>query len=437
MGGGPSTTTAREESEHGGVSMGPVLDWVWPRCRRMSLASPRLDIGRDDGASIQLLGSGVSRRHASLERDGHLYILRDLGSTNGTWVNGSKAECVHVAPGAVVRIGDWVGVFGECSIEEMDDVGFSEVAPGVFGGAELAAIVRTLRRAALSRAPILLVGDTGTGKEGLARAVHHFSGRSGAFLAVNCAALPEQMAEAELFGYRRGAFTGAERGSTGHFRAAHEGTLFLDEMPELSPSLQAKLLRAADTGEVLALGESKATLVDSRIVCASQQSLRELVEQHRLRRDLAARLGGLTLQLPPLRRRRADIAPLFNHFLEAQSGGHHPAVDARLVEALCLYDWPENVRELKSVAEALLSLHGHEAQLRRRHLPPEIACDGDEPPRVASSAPPQPQLDLERLKQELQGNQGNVRAAAEALGVSRQRIYRLLGPDLKGYRDGN
>lgn len=336
--GGASTTTAREESEHDAASMSPVLDWVWPRFQRISLTKPRLDIGRDDGASIQLLGSGVSRRHAELERDGRLYVLRDLGSTNGTWVNGSQAERVHLAPGAVVRIGDWVGVFGECSSEDPHSVGFGEVAPGVFGGAELAAIVGDLRRAALSRAPILVVGDTGTGKEGLARAVHHFSGRAGAFLAVNCAALPEQLAESELFGYRRGAFTGAERGSPGHFRAAHEGTLFLDEMPELSPLLQAKLLRAVETGEVLALGESKADFVDSRIVCASQQPLRELVEQRRLRRDLAARLGGLTLQLPPLRARRADIAPLFNHFLKSQSGGHHPLVDARLIEALCLYD---------------------------------------------------------------------------------------------------
>jgi transcriptional regulator of acetoin/glycerol metabolism len=422
---GSSQTTTQEEVQEDVPATQFALQWVWPRPRLDRLQGARLEIGRDDGIAIRLNGSGVSRRHAELYRQGPLYVLRDLASTNGTWLGGRPIEHAPVAAGQVLRIGDCVGVFVEAPEQA---VAFGELAPGVFGGEQIAALLAPLKRVAPSNVPVLLVGKTGTGKERLARAVHAFSGRSGPFFAVNCAALPEQMAEAELFGYRRGAFTSAERANVGYFRAASGGTLFLDEMPELSPALQAKLLRVIEDGQVLSLGESASVSVDVRIVTACQRPLAELVASKILREDLAARLNGLELRLPTLAARRADVAPLFAQFLRQQSGGRPPEVEARVVEALCLHDWPQNVRELELMTRTLLAVHGHEPLLKRQHLPPAIAALCEERGPGGRSSPPRErgEFDLQRLEEILQANGGNVKAAAEALGISRQRVYRLL-----------
>jgi DNA-binding NtrC family response regulator len=420
-----SETTAREESVHELIAPRLALIWVWPRYRVDQLQGARLVIGRDEETQIRVEASGVSRRHAELHRQGPIYAIRDLGSTNGTWLDGRRVEHAPVAPGQVLRIGDWLGVF---ALREDGAANFAEHAPGLFGGPEIAKLVAALARAAASNVPVILIGDTGTGKERFARAVHHLSGRSGPFIPVNCAALPEQLAEAELFGYRRGAFTGAERANAGHFRSAHQGTLFLDEMPELSPALQAKLLRILEDGQVTGLGESSPTSVDVRIVSASQKPLAQLVAGRSLREDLAARLSGLQLRIPNLKDRRGDIAPLFDQFLKQRSGGRAPAVEVRLVEALCVHDWPQNVRELELTARTLLAVHGHEPVLRRQHLPAELASASR---AQATSAPTPPargrkEHDLEQLQRQLSANGGSVKAAADALGISRQRVYRLL-----------
>jgi DNA-binding NtrC family response regulator len=432
MGDSRLDTTAREDSlVIGAPTARLALELVWPTARLVTLQGARISMGRDEGASIHLEGSGVSRQHAELYRQGPLYVVRDLGSMNGTWLGGRRIEHAPVSPGSVLRMGECVGVFVERTQEAR---GFGELAPGLYGGAEMAALLAPLRRAATSTLPVLLIGETGTGKERVARALHQFSGRGGPFLALNCAALPEQLAEAELFGYRRGAFTGAERASPGYFRAAHGGTLFLDEMPELSPALQAKLLRVLEDGQVKGLGESTSVAVDVRIVTASQKFLRDLVAQNKLRQDLAARLNGLEVRLPALAARRADVAHLFTQFLTQQCGGRPPAVEGRLLEALCLHNWPENVRELELLTRRLLAIHGHEPLLRRHFLPPElVALSHDSGKLNRISTPPRERRDhdLAKLQQELTQNGGNVKAAAEALGISRQRIYRLLeGTDL-------
>ena len=426
MGESRSETTAREESVVETPANYLALQWVWPTRRLDRLQGGRLSIGRDDGASIRLDGSGVSRHHAELYRQGPIYVIRDLGSTNGSWLGGKRVEHAPVSPGSVLRVGECVGVFVETTEGAPE---FGEVAPGLFGGPSVAALVATLKRAATSTLPVLLIGATGTGKELFARAAHHLSGRGGPFLPVNCAALPEQLAEAELFGYRRGAFTGAERASPGHFRAADGGTLFLDEMPELSAALQAKLLRVLEDGKVISLGESTSVRVDVRIVSASQTPLRELVAQGKLRQDLAARLNGLELKLPTLAERRADVPSLFGQFLKQYSGGRPPAVEGKVIEALCLNDWHENVRELETLARRLLAVHGHEPLLRRKFLSAElVALSEDTGKSERTSHPPRDRRehDLARLKHELAKNGSNVKAAAEALGLSRQRIYRLL-----------
>ncbi len=431
-----SDTTVREEPPGQAAPKRLWLQWVWPEFRLVPLEGARLGIGRDETAAISISGARVSRRHAELYRQGPLYVLHDLGSTNGTWLAGRPVEHTPVAPRSVLRVGDWVGVFVLRGDEPSD---FGELAPGLFGGPELAQVVAPIRRIAKDAIPVLLTGATGTGKERIARALHHFSGRSGPFLAVNCAALPEQLAEAELFGYRKGAFTGAERSSNGYFRSADGGTLFLDEVADLPLHLQSKLLRVLDDGEVLGLGETASVSTNVQVVSAVQRPLAELVAGQRFRQDLAARLSGLDVEIPPLAARTPDVVGLFSLFLARRCGGRPPAVESRLIESLCLHAWPENVRELELVTRTLLAVHGHEPVLKREHLPPAIAGSfGDDVAvRAPSATPPAPvrerrEYDLERVKAELQRSGGNVKATAEKLGLSRQRVYRLLEGKVRG-----
>lgn len=419
-------STVREPARVGRDVSQPTLRWVWPREQVVTLQGARLLIGRDAAADIRLDGSGVSRQHAELYRQGPLYVLKDLASTNGTWVGGRQVEHSPVSPGQVVRVGDWVGIF---TLERPDETHFSEVAPGLFGGREVSALVAPLGRAAKANLNVLLVGSTGTGKERFARVVHHFSERKGPFCAVNCAAVPEQLAEAEFFGYRRGAFTGAERAAIGHFRAANGGTLFLDEVAELSPSLQAKLLRVLEDRKVMGLGEAAAVDVDLQVVAAVQKPIHELVAAGRFREDLAARLNGLSIGLPLLGARKADVPALFRHFMNVESGGRALEVESRVVEALCLHEWPQNVRELETTTKALVALHGHEPLLKLEHLPEHLAGLLHEPdtktPEVLVPRARR-EHDLEKIGRELERNGGNVKATAEALGIPRQRVYRLL-----------
>jgi transcriptional regulator with PAS, ATPase and Fis domain len=268
----------------------------------------------------------------------------------------------------------------------------------------------------------VLVGRTGTGKERFARALHCHDGAERPFHAINCAALPPPLVEAELFGYRKGAFTGAERSHAGHLLAAHGGTLFLDEVAELELPVQAKLLRALETGEIPRLGETGDRRFQARIVAACQVPLTDLVAARRFRDDLAARLSGLIVTVPALCDRRADVPPLFDIFLRRYSGGSAPPVSTRLYETLCLYSWPGNVRELELLARQLLAIHGLEPILRRSHLPATMRESGEE--RISQSMPTAGAAG--QLINALNSAGGNVKKAATIAGMSRQRAYRLI-----------
>jgi hypothetical protein len=398
-----------------------ALCWLFPKPN-----GPELDlgpngpleavIGRDDCCDIVLGGSEISRRHAVVRRDGSLVTITDLGSRNGTYVNGHREPLASLKRGDVVRLGDWVGIV-ECPGPHLS------LAPGLFAGPQLRSALEPAQQAAESLLPILLEGETGTGKEVVAHAIHSWSGRKGALVPVNCAALPEALAEGELFGYRRGAFTGAERESPGYIRNAHGGTLFLDEICELSLVLQAKLLRFLEQREVQPLGEARPIVVDVRVIAAAQEPLAQAVREGRFRGDLFARLETITVRLPSLRERRNDIPGLFMRALAEKCAAAPLAVDAKLVERLCLYDWPFNVRELVRLAERLAVLHGKECHLKIRHLPPRFL-----PPEVEGDAelPPPAKVDVEALVAVLRAAGGNVSRAAQALGISRQRAYRML-----------
>jgi sigma-54 dependent transcriptional regulator, acetoin dehydrogenase operon transcriptional activator AcoR len=419
-------TTKRESDSELGSNRPKslALEWVFPESRRDSLTGSRV-VGRGDECDLQIASEGSSRRHVEIRREGPIHTLRDLGSTNGTFLNGARVRHAPVARGDVLRVGNWVGLFTD---DEGESKGFGELAPELLGGNELRAALSGVREAAGAGLPVLLIGATGTGKERVARAIHGFTGRSGPFQAVNCAALPVNLAEAELFGYRRGAFSGAEQDSKGHFRQAAGGTLFLDEVIELPIDVQAKLLRTVEDRQVAPLGGGQALSVDIQVVAAAQRPLEELVAEGRFREDLAARLTGFVVNLPALAERKADIPRLFERFLRVHSGGRAPALDAKLVENLCLYRWPHNVRELEMLARRLLAQFALEPVLARRHLPAEFrsATSASTIPPKALQASRRDQ-DLEQLVRALRACRGNVTRAAELAGFSRQRAYRLLG----------
>src|SRR6187399_474840 len=269
-----NTTITEMDSRPLGVGRGGALSLVWvfplaaPDIVLVGAGQRAVAIGRDEASDVKLSGDGVSRKHAviRLGTTTTAPLIEDQESRNGVRVNGHLVRSAELAPGDVVRLGGWVGVVTDAPGP------FQEVAPGLWGGAALESALSPLRRAAASDLPVVLEGETGTGKEVVARTLHGWSGRSGPMLAVNCAALPEGLAEAELFGYRRGAFTGAERASLGFFRSAEGGTLLLDEVSDLPLVVQAKLLRALEQRAVQPLGETLPVPVDVRIVVAGQSS---------------------------------------------------------------------------------------------------------------------------------------------------------------------
>jgi DNA-binding NtrC family response regulator len=407
-----------------------TIQWIVDSAyaERHVLRGPRLRIGRGPECHIRLDHPLVSREHAELQRQGPIYALSDLGSRNGTHLNGERTEHAVLSDGDVVRVGAYVGVVrARARLEEEQP--FSELAPGLFGGPTLGLALKTLKTSAATDIPVVIVGETGTGKELVARAIHHFSARAGRFHALNCSTLPVDLAEAELFGHQRGAYTGAERARTGHLRAADRGTLFLDEVADLPLAIQAKLLRAIEQREVIALGDTDATPIDVRIVVAAHEPLEHYVQRGSFRADLAQRLAGFRFELPPLRSRLEEVPGLFLRFFERHADGQRPKVDEKLLERLCLYGWPGNVREIELFTRKLLGLHANEDVLRREFsdaLLPMTAsrCSALRAGNERSSD--RREYDLGRLQAALAENEGNLSAAAASIGISRRRAYRVL-----------
>ncbi len=423
----PSASELSQASEYLELS----VIWLGPEdeLRVTRLDDAKLTLGRDDDCSVRLMAAGVSRRHAELRPSPPLWLLTDLDSTNGVYLNGKPVREAPLAQHDVIRLGDAVAVVAAGALGRLPPH-FSRLEDELYGGARFAAELADVQRVAVSSLSIVIEGETGSGKEQVARAVHRWSGRSGPFVAVNCAALPVALAESELFGHARGAFTGAERAHTGYLRSAHQGTLFLDEVLELPLPLQAKLLRAVEAKEVVPIGETRPVATDARLVVATQKPLKDCVAAGTFRVDLMARLSEFKVVLPPLRERKEDIPGLFRHFLRAACGGSMPALSAKLVEALCLHDWPLNVRELRNAARQTAVLHSHERVLLVRHLPSELLGARKSGPSVAfaplEKGGQRDARDLELLVEGLKLHDGHLAKACEHAGVSRQRAQRLL-----------
>jgi len=344
-----------------GEAPGFAIRWVFPPDDGAAtvLKPGETVLGRDSECAGYLPSASVSRRHAEVRwHPGAAPMLRDIASRNGVFLNGRLITQAPLRPGDILRLGDWIGILTMIPVGGLPPWTFQEFTAGYWGGPLMLARLTPARLVAVSDLAVIVQGATGTGKEGAARAIHEWSGRSGSFTAVNCAAIPENLAEGLLFGYRKGAFTGADQNSPGLLRAAHEGTLFLDEISDLPLAIQAKLLRALERREVVPLGESKPIFIDIKLVTATQESLRKAVEAKRFRSDLLARLEGLTVILPSLRERAEDVPFLLSKFLEVYGRAPSPPqLDPLLVEKLCLYDWPFNVRELTQFVRRVVALH--------------------------------------------------------------------------------
>jgi DNA-binding NtrC family response regulator len=303
-----------------------------------------------------------------------------------------------------------------------------------------AELVTLARRIAATPLPILLTGETGTGKEMLARIIHRASDRADKpLLPFNCTAVPRDMLESQLFGYRRGAFTGADTSFPGVIRAAAGGTLFLDEIGEIGIDLQPKLLRFLEYQEVHPLGEPHPVKVDVRIIAATNANVEQLVAQGRFREDLFYRLNGLRLPLPPLRERREEIPPLVHHYMrkfgDEQRKGRLTLSDETL-EYLLLYNWPGNIRQLANEVRRMIALAEPDATLTPALLSPEIQASRRTIPadtganeaeirvRLDQPLPDAVQM-LEQVlvRRALERSHGRVEEAARLLGISRKGLF--------------
>jgi transcriptional regulator with PAS, ATPase and Fis domain len=409
-------------------------------------------IGSASTEDIVLTDPTVSRHHAEIRRGRDGVILRDLGSTNGTFVGTVRAKEVYLGPDTRFRVGRTEILFTpadeiidvEPSAEDRfeDLVGNSVAMREVFG---------ILERVAPTDLTVLISGETGTGKELASHAVHNRSGRSNApFVVFDCGAAPENLIESELFGHKRGAFTGAIEARPGIFEMAHGGTIFLDEIGELPLELQPKLLRVLEQREVRRVGDSKTKSVDVRVVAATNRNLRELVSDGRFREDLYYRLAVVELVLPPLRDRLEDLPLLVDHLLERSS--HNAGVRAiapEVVQIFQSYRWPGNVRELNNVIEGALPFCDG-TSITIDALPEGLKARGQggasepQPPQSPSTGAPKPaaapsSLPFKDAKEQLieaferqylidliDRHDGNVSKAANSAGMDRKSITRLM-----------
>jgi transcriptional regulator with GAF, ATPase, and Fis domain len=313
-------------------------------------------------------------------------------------------------------------------------------------------LLAQIDRVAASETRVCILGETGTGKELVARTLHEKSHRAnGPFVTLNCAAVPAELIESELFGHEKGSFTGAAQRHTGKFEQAHRGTLFLDEIGDMPTAMQAKLLRVLEEGEVERIGSGKPTTVDVRVVVATHRNLEQLVESGAFRRDLYHRVVVFPVELPPLRHRPEDLPALVDHFVRqvsAQNGWKPVPFADSAIDALKQYGWPGNIRELRNVVERLLLLAGaavdaEAVQLalpatRTSHTPSPFKSNATTADATGPLAERVLSFERSQVLQELDRNNRNITQTAKALALERSHLYKKcqqLGIDLQNLDD--
>ena len=425
------------------------------------LGRKEVKIGRGHEADLQLPDRSVSRLHAKVFRVGRQYFLADLRSRNGTHADGKRITQLALEDGRMFQVGPFRIHFhlpgsGFPAGEEptvspgtasavADSVDPEPVrvtkraeahaapveAPfGLIGGsAHVRKLVATIRRVAASDVPVLIEGETGSGKELVARGIHDASARrERPFIVVNCGAISPELIESELFGHEKGAFTGATAQRKGAFELANSGTIFLDEIGELPVALQPKLLRVLEQKEVKRVGGNDLLLADVRILAATNRNLREEIARKTFREDLYFRIGAITVSIPPLRDRREDVTPIARHFLSGMksASGHLPGLSPAALDSLISHDWPGNVRELRNAIQRAVvmtengELTGPDFSFLRQAAKP--GAEAESPSGLSRWE----QAERTNILGELARQMGNKTKTARELGIAKSTLFEKL-----------
>jgi DNA-binding NtrC family response regulator len=394
-----------------------------PDERRIEIGAFAVSIGSDVAAQVCVRDPHVSRRHAEIARVNGAVVLRDLESRNGTYVDGIAVKEAILHDAATIRIGATTIRFETRAPSPA--AGPKRMGDAVGSSPEMQQVFEILERLAPSDLTITLLGETGVGKDVLACAVHDASARrEGPFIVFDCGAVAPTLIESALFGHEKGAFTGANTSVAGAFERAHGGTLFFDEIGELSLELQPKLLRALEQRKIQRVGSTDEIPVDVRILAATNRDLEVEVAEGRFRQDLFFRLSAAVVSVPPLRARIADLPELVDAILSAE--GRRLRVTRDTLDALASYDWPGNVRELRNVlmaaaamADADLLEPRHLMSFKRRRRDATLA-DFPLAGRSLES------IERAAIVQTLKGASGNKVKAAKALGIAASTLYEKM-----------
>lgn len=359
-----------------------------------------ITIGSMDDNNLVIADETVSRHHAQIIQDNDAYIIRDLNSTNGTWVNQVRIKEAYLSEGCLLKFGNADFIFQpmdeDVAVVPSEEAQFGDI---VGGNVKMREIYGILEKIAPTNATVIIEGETGTGKEVIAHTLHKMSQRANKpFVVFDCGAVPESLIESELFGHEKGSFTGAIMTRQGLFELAQGGTIFLDELGELSLELQPKLLRVLEQREVRRVGSAKPISVDVRVIAATNRKLEDEVRNNRFREDLFYRLSVVRLFLPPLRDRIDDLPLLVKYFLKKNAFNRDVngnlklrSISREALRAMTQYTWPGNVRELLNVVERACSLADGDC-IELNDLPEHVAHCFYEPKLTPSIDIPAPSL---------------------------------------------
>lgn len=404
------------------------------------LTSNHVTIGTGVDCDIRIQDSTVSQQHFSILRDEQSYLLRDLGSTNGTFLDNSRIKEAYLRPGSLIRAGEiycrFEPVYERIELVPSDS---TELAGLLGKSLRMREIFTVLEKVAATEATILLQGETGTGKGAVARAIHQKSARSaGPFVVFDCGAIAPTLVESELFGHERGAFTGAVQQRRGALELANGGTLFIDELSDLALELQPKLLRALEDREFTRVGSNKPTRVDCRVIAATQRDLWDEVTAGRFREDLYFRLAVVTIPLPALRERREDIPLLVDQFLK-EFGAKKRSFEElgpELQSKFLSHAWPGNIRELRNTIERVGVMDGSDPFSQRQSdsetggpskntgatgFDVNYESPFKDAKEIVVSA-----FEKEYLKRLLARTQNNIAKAAREADIDRKYLYTLM-----------
>lgn len=393
--------------------------------RRFHLKEESITVGSHPNADIQVEDDYVSNYHVKLTWSQEGILIKDLQSTNGTWIDGSKVMEMSVQPPQKIKIGETkIQIFLDHNHEAVEPVNYNKFC-GIIGQSEgMRKLYRQIERVSSTLHTVLIQADSGCGKELVAKAIHDLSSvRSGPYVVINCGAISPNLIESELFGHEKGAFTGANQRHMGAFEQANRGTIFLDEIGELPLDLQPKLLRVLENGTIKRVGGIQEISIQSRVIAATHRDLAKWVETKKFREDLFYRLCVLPLSIPKLKDRRDDIPFLVHYFLDQSSpissDSEKIKISKPALNKLMKYDWPGNVRELKNVILRSV-VYADDDTLCEDDIELFSDCGKKEKIKSISS------LEKERIQEVIDEAKGNKTKAAELLGIARSTLFKKM-----------